>query len=396
MNRRLFLTNSLAVLGGAQMLSAAPRRLFDRDGQAGDPDRTLVIIELTGGNDGLSTVVPYADDAYHRVRKSTRIPTSEVRKLNDYCGLHPQLPRLSRRYAAGGLAIFQGVGYPQANLSHFKSREIWHTANLRGRAGNDGWLGRLCDQTFDESSLPELSVHIGKEPPFSLYTKTHAPVAFKSPDTYRWLGDSSAQSALESAGERREGSTLDRIRAVMSDAQSSSKRILGAVRNYKTRVEYPGNKNGRTLRTAAALIDANLGCKIISVTIGGFDTHASQRADHGNTLGIVDTVLESFMLDLQRSEAGKNTVVLVTSEFGRRVRENGSGGTDHGKAGIAFALGAPVRGGLYGKYPSLTNLDNQDLRYNLDFRSLYASVIDWMGGDSKAVLEGEFKPVPFV
>jgi uncharacterized protein (DUF1501 family) len=341
--------------------------------------------------------VPFGDDEYYRARKRVRIESSELHKIDDYRGLHPKLAGMARRYGKGDVAILQGVGHPQPNRSHFKSREIWHTADLRGRAGSDGWLGRLCDQAYAESTLPELSVHIGKEIPYSLHSSVHAPVVFNTPDTYRWLGDKSADAALrEKDSTNKKRTTLERLRGVMADAKSSSSRILAAIRNYETDVEYPKNDSAQAMRTAGALIGSGLGSRILSVRFGGFDTHASQPYDHGNALGIFDSSLDAFMKDIRSTHAGKNTLVLVTSEFGRRVRENGSGGTDHGKAGVAFAIGEPVRGGLYGEYPSLKSLDEGDLRHNLDFRSIYASAIQWMGGDSETVLGGNFKPTPFV
>lgn len=396
MNRRAFLSNSLAAFGGSKLLSLAPGSVLSMGMQQPESDRTLVIVELKGGNDALNTLVPYGDDEYFRVRKATRLAPGELHKLDDYRGLHPKLEGMAKRYADGGAAIFQGIGYPDSNRSHFKSREIWHTADLRGRAGNEGWLGRLCSQAFPDSNLPELSVHIGKEAPYSLHSATRAPVVFTTPDTYRWLGDGEAESALEAEKAPGKRSTLDRLRKVMSDAKSSSTRILAAIREYETEVVYPKNDSAQSMRTAAALIGSGLGSRVISVNFGGFDTHASQKFDHANSLGIVDKSLDAFMQDIGQSAAGKNTLVLVYSEFGRRVRENGSGGTDHGKAGVAFALGDPVRGGLYGKYPSLKSLDEQDLRYNLDFRSLYASAIRWMGGDDEIVLGAKFAPIPFV
>jgi uncharacterized protein (DUF1501 family) len=365
-------------------------------GPASEDERTLVLIQLNGGNDGLSTLVPFGDDAYYRVRKATRLEPDALHRVDDYVGLHPSLAHLARRYQEGQVALIQGVGYPGSNRSHFKSREIWHTADLRGRAGNDGWIGRLCDQAWAASTLPELSVHVGQNLPFSLYSPLHPPVVFNTPDSYRWLGDEGAAQVLDSSGDRRSSSVLERLRGVMADARSSSARILRAIREYETDVEYAGNRDAQALKHAAALIDARLGSRVLSVVIGGFDTHANQKADHSALLRLLDRALESFLSDLQRSEAGRKTLVLAFSEFGRRVKENGSGGTDHGKASLMFALGKPVAGGLYGEYPSLTDLDDQDLRFNVDFRRAYATAIEWMGGDARETLGAAFEPVPYL
>lgn len=366
------------------------------NGQPRTSDRTLVVIELRGGNDALSTIVPYGDDQYYKLRKGTAWNPASLTKIDEYRGFHRDLAGMAKRYAEGQVAIFQGIGYPDGNKSHFKSREIWHTADLRGRSGNHGWLGRLCETRFPNSTLPELSIHIGPREPYSLQSVSHPPVIFRSPDTYRWLGDEDAHGSLEAKEANRGRTTLDRLRQVMTSAQSSSGRILDVLRRYETPVKYPKHESSETMRAAAALIHEQIGSRVISATFKGFDTHADQKFDHSNALGIVDKALESFLADLERSEAGRNTLVIITSEFGRRAKENGSRGTDHGKAGVAFALGHPVRGGLFGEYPSLTELDGGDLAYTLDFRRLYASALEWMGADSTTVLGEKYEPLAFV
>lgn len=396
MNRRSFLTASLGAFGGASLL-ANPATAGLRLWGTGDrtDDRTLVLIQLDGGNDGISTLVPYGDDAYYRVRKSTKVEPKALHRIDDFVGLHPHLKQLARRYGEGEVAIVQGVGYPNSNRSHFMSREIWHTADLRGRAAGHGWIGRLCDSAWSDSTLPELTVHVGENPPYSLQSPTHPPIVFNSPDSYRWLGDRSAAGALAGEGDRKGASVLERLRGVMNDAQASSRRVLRAIREYETDAPYAGHKYAQALKGVAALIDAGLGSRVLSVTMGGFDTHAHQKGAHSDLMKNLDRELHAFMTDLERSEAGRNTLVVVFSEFGRRVQENGSGGTDHGKAGLMFALGKPVKGGLYGEYPSLTDLEGQDLRHNVDFRRSYATAIEWMGARTEDVLGESWEPVPF-
>jgi uncharacterized protein (DUF1501 family) len=396
--RRGFLASGLGIAGGLSLSAPAARagalRLLGGRRRAGE--RTLVVIQMNGGNDGLSTLVPYGDDEYHRLRKATRIATGDLHKIDDHVGLHPSMSKLARRYDGGELGIIQGVGYPGPTLSHFKAREIWHTADLRGRAAGNGWLGKLCGDVWPDEALPELSVHIGPDVPYSLHSSTHAPVVFNTPDSYRWLGERGAETALNEGGEKGKGSVLERLRNVMSDAQDSSGRILNAIRKYETDVEYTNHKTSQSLLTAAALIHSGLGSRVISVTTGGFDTHAYQKGDHGDALKALDDGVDSFLRDVGRCEAGKETLVLAFSEFGRRAKENGSGGTDHGKAGIMFVAGTPVEGGLYGKYPSLIDLDNRDLRFNVDFRNAYATAVQWMGGDVEPVLGKDYAPVSYL
>jgi len=400
LNRRSFLTGGLGLVGGAGLLAPSARAGMRLLGSPGE-SRTLVLIQLTGGNDGLSTIVPHGDDEYHRARQQTHIDTAELHKIDDYIGFHPDLKRMHGRFNEGGLAVVQGVGYAGPNRSHFKSREIWHAADLRGRAAGDGWVGRLCDDAWAESLLPELTVHIGRNVPYALHSRSHAPVAFDSPEIYRWFGDRATQAALESdrlAARRKksDGSVLGRLRRVMDDAQDSSSRIRGAIADYRTDVEYPASDLSEILRRVAALLDARLGTRVITVDFGGFDTHASQKPAHADLMRELDGALDAFMNDIARHQAGKDTVVMAFSEFGRRVQENGSAGTDHGKAGPVFLAGEPVRGGLFGEHPSLTDLDQGDLRFGVDFRQAYASVIHWLGGDPDAVLGAHHDSMPFL
>lgn len=385
-DRRTFLAGGLGLAGAATLRGSAL-------GAPREDERTLVLLQLSGGNDGLSTLVPHGDDAYHAARRSLHMGADRLHKIDDYRGLHPKLTRLAARYHEGELALIQGVGYPGPNRSHFKSLEVWHAANTDGRVGGEGWIGKLCDERWPRAAPPELSVHLGKRVPYALHSTTHPPVAFEVPETYRWLGKS-RELEVQTEGEEG-GSVLERLRAVQRDADASSMRIRHATAGYRTRVEYPGTAEGRALRTAAALIDARLGSRVISVEFTGFDTHAGQRGAHDRLMGTLDAALGAFLDDLSGRSAGKQTLVLAFSEFGRRVAENGSGGTDHGKAGLLFAAGAPVRGGLYGSYPSLTDLDEGDLAYNVDFRQTYATAIRWMGGEARAVLGGDFEALDF-
>ena len=395
LERRDFLRGGLGLMGALTLGGGASARVRCLGGPRLGDERTLVLVQLSGGNDGLSTLVPFGDDAYFEARKSTRVDVSKLHKLDEYRGLHPELGRLAKRFGRGQLALVQGVGYPGPNRSHFKSLDVWHTASLEGRASGPGWVGRLCDEHWGESELPELSVHLGKTVPYSLSSAGHPPVAFEVPETYRWMGDPRDRAELE-AGAAPKGSVLDRLRGVMRDAQASSRRIRHAAAGYRPQVEYPDTDEGRALRTAAAMIDARLGSRVISVEFTGFDTHTDQLGRHSELMTKLDQALGSFLDDLDGRQAGEETLVLVFSEFGRRVKENGSRGTDHGKAGVLFAAGAPVAGGLYGEYPSLTELDSKDLAFGVDFRRVYSSAIGWLGGEPEAVLGERFAPVPFL
>lgn len=399
-DRRRFLASGAAALAGWTLLSrsanATVRTWWDgARTKPGDVQRTLVLVQMTGGNDGLSTVVPYADDAYHRARTATRLDAAQVLRLNDYLGLHPDLKGLRQVYDRGELGVIVGVGYPNPVRSHFKSMEIWHSASIDARSTADGWVGRLADAAWNDEQDPERVVHVGATAPFSLHSRAHPPIAFATPANYQWVapdqeeGEAYARSA-ESSPSNATG-VLARLRTVHADARESSRRIRGAIARYAPRKAYPDEEFARSMRVAAALIDARLGSRVISVELGGFDTHNNQRAEHDTAMKRLDGALAPFLEDIRGTPAGDETLVVAFSEFGRRVQENGSRGTDHGRAGPMFVAGRRARGGVIGKHPSLTELDDGDLVHTTDFRSVYASVIEkWFGADANKVLGAKY------
>lgn len=405
LDRRAFLMGSgaLAASFGAPSLALAggvPSR---------DPGGTLVLLQLSGGNDGLSMVVPHGDDNYHSARKKTRHSAESVLRLDDYRGLHPNLTSLQSLWGEGALAIVEGVGHEDSVRSHFKALEVWHTARRIGRSSGEGWLGRLAAAEWSARAVPERVVHLGDKAPYSVYSASSPTVALESPSSYRWFGDAEEVSGYVEAGQlsgepsselRHSGrnAALGKIREVLDDAQRSSARIRAAALRYRTNVEYPRTRLAASLRDAASIIHGGLGTRVISVEIGGFDTHATQRGAHDNLMGTLDKALGAFLADLKRSGVGRKSSVLVFSEFGRRVQENGSQGTDHGKAGPSLVLGHSINGGLYGQHPSLSDLDNGgDLSFTTDFRSLYATVLERaLGLEQEAVLGARYPLLGFL
>ncbi len=387
--RRAFL---LGACGGALAL-ARPGLALRRRPQAG---RTLVLVQLTGGNDGLSTLIPYGDDAYGRARSTTRIAGDGVLALDPRVGLHPRLARLHEIYQEGCLALIEGVGYPQPNRSHFTSLEIWHSADRRGRSAGDGWVARACRAaSLDEDGAVRV-VHVGTEPPYSLYSSARPPVSFHTAESYAWVGEEPEllQRAPETAVEppTTPRTSLEYLRGVHRQARESSTAIREAVRRHRPQAEYPSSPFAGDLLAAAALIHAGLGLRVVSVELKGFDTHGDQRNRHDRLLSELDGALAAFHRDLQSSEAGRDTLVLCFSEFGRRLAENGSRGTDHGAAGLALALGTRVRGGLFGAPPTLTELDDGDPIHTTDFRSVYATVVQHCFGIAPESVLGEGYP----
>jgi uncharacterized protein (DUF1501 family) len=408
LDRRQVLLGGSAAIGGVCLCSSAVRpslRLFVPF--PGTPEdtapRTLVLLQLSGGNDGLSTVVPFGDDVYNRSRTTIRIDGKDVLKIDGYRGLHPELKRLKSIYDDGRLAIVEGCGYPNPIRSHFKSMEIWQTAQARGRMAGEGWIGRLCDAAWSQDGAAELVVHVGASAPYSVYSTTHPAIAFATPEGYKWVATGRDDlEAYRQAGERDDAKAanrgvLGRLRGVLADAQESSVKIRRAAASYRPRVAYPEDEFGNSLRAAAAMIDARIGSRVISVELAGFDSHNNQKNQHDDRMRRLDAGLGTFLQDLHGTPAGDNVVVIVFSEFGRRVKENGSGGTDHGVAAPMFVAGTRVKGGLHGKHPSMTDLDDGDLVHTTDFRSVYGTVIEkWFGADHAKALDARYPLLPLL
>ena len=285
----------------------------------------------------------------------------------------------------------QGCSYPKPNRSHFKSMDIWHTADLRGNAQPYGWLGRFADMTAGKNADANTLVGIGKKAELAITGKSVKPVAFTTPQSYRYVANAEQFETFDKLNEvesDKKESNLDFLRRVSSDAKSSSFRIRRAIGGYQTKVNYNAGRGlGSDLKTAAAIIAAKLPTRVIYVSMGGYDTHVNQKNRHDNNMRQLDAALGAFQKDLRRMGQADRVTTMVFSEFGRRVSENGSNGTDHGVAGPMLVLGDNIKGGLYGKHPSLTDLDKGDLKMTTDFRAVYAALLeDWMATKSGSLI----------
>ena len=287
----------------------------------------------------------------------------------------------------------EGVGYPTPNRSHFKSQEIWGCAHLSGKAAGDGWIGNLLAREFAESTSVTRAVHVGPKLPDPMISSRHPVLCLAQPSQFRWADRATAPEPAPTAGGG--ASMRDRLTRVLSAARASTEQVRGAVARYETDVAFPDTDLGDALHVAAALLEGRLGTRVVSVTLPGFDTHANQMEAHEELLRDFDTSLGAFCRAIAGTSLGKKTVIMVYSEFGRRVAENASRGTDHGAAAPMFVLGDTVKGGLYGEHPSLTDLDDGDLVHTVDFRSVYASVLEHVfGSTSVDVLDGRFDTLP--
>ncbi|MCI0587330.1 MAG: DUF1501 domain-containing protein [Planctomycetes bacterium] len=401
-DRREFLRGAFAAVGvGAAVPSVFARALrFQETRSATDPSgRILVVVQLTGGNDGLNTVVPFADDLYHKARPNLRIETKDVLRLDDRVGLHPALAPLKGRFDKGEFAIVQGVGYPNPDRSHFRSMEIWHSARVEGPLPRAGWLGRVADGA---GAPPTLLVHLGTPLPFALEREAGSVLAFDGVDAFSMAGDRNfpqdrdAQlEAFRKICECRSpgpGSYAEVVRATASSALASAEEVKACLGRGQNKATYP---SGQRLALVARMIAGGMKTRLYYASVSGFDHHANQKGAHSNLLGQGASSIDAFFQDLEAAGRAKDVVVMAFSEFGRRVEENGSGGTDHGTSGPVFLFGPGVKGGLHGAPPNLGDLADGDLKFAIDFRSVYAAVLrDWLGADPAAALGGEFAPVP--
>ena len=399
-NRRNFLRKGLA---GVSLAATAPHFLNLTSsalaGDGADDERVLVVLQLSGGNDGLSMFVPWGDPDYHRARRATGVREADVLKIDDYLGMHPELKKTRELYGAGNLAIVQGVSYPNPNRSHFKSMDIWHSGDLRGRGVDTGWLGRAIDACCPKEKNPNLVVNIGNAIPYALEGRIHKPVSFENAEAYRWTGNPGDKQQFEELNAPATAADqISWLHRVAVDARTSSKEIRAAASGYRPKTDYPRSRIATDLRTVAALIHGGVKTRVYYVSFGGFDTHNGQTNRYGNLMRQLDPALSAFYGDLRAQGHSKRVLILSFSEFGRRVGENGSGGTDHGVAGPMLLLGDSVKGGLHGKHPSLTEMDkNGDLKMQVDFRSVYATVLEqWMGTSPAEVLGKPFPKLPLL
>lgn len=391
--------------GGLSSISGVPQ------------DHILVVIQMGGGNDGLNTVVPFFSPDYYRLRPGINIPEAQALKLSgvDGVGLHPQMSALREMYDDGLLCVYQGVGYPNPNRSHFKSMDIWNTADTT--ATGDGWLGRYFDSECvgfgkGESGKVEVAgggppgIAIGRSAPLAMEGRAIKPVAFESAELFRWSGGEigdDLRAGYEALNTRPAEAASDTnasflLRTAL-DAQVSSDMIRKAVAT-RPKNQFPQTDLGRQLAMISSMIGAGLSTRVYYASFGSFDTHAGQggpQGRHGQLLSQFSQACRAFYAEMRAQGNEGRVLSMAFSEFGRRVGQNQSQGTDHGTAAPMFLMGPMVKPGVHGEHPSLKNLDDGDLRHGLDFRRVYAGVLEsWLRADSKKILDGSFAAVPIL
>ncbi|MCY3845554.1 MAG: DUF1501 domain-containing protein [Acidobacteria bacterium] len=382
---------------GRMTLSAQPGVVPAIPGLA--DNHVLVIIQLDGGNDGLNTVVPYGDDIYYQRRPHIAIPAGAVHQLDEHMGLHPELVELGQLYDAGQLAIVQNVGYPDQNRSHFTSSDIWSKAAwfdpTEPAEVLDGWVGRYFERYCDDVVSPMLGLRIGRRATLAFASASPRSVTIENPAIMEWTGYDTELRGLQgrSASVANANDPLERIRQLGRQTVSLADRIHAAQR-IASRADYPPFRLSQSLRLIGQMIVAGLPTRVFYVSITGFDTHVEQLRGQRGILQELSQAVGAFARDMRAAGQWDRTLVMTVSEFGRRVAENGTLGTDHGSASAMFLAGGSVVPGFHGGIPDLGDLDDGDVRHRLDFRAVYASVLrQWFGVDPDPVLFGHFEPV---
>ena len=411
--RREFIQNGLTFVS----LSLGMPAVLMRTAQAADvgttntgkKNKVLVVIEMSGGNDGLNTVIPYADPGYAKARPVIGLPANSVHKLSNTIGLHPSMGAMKTMFDKGNLAVITGVGYPNPNRSHFFSMDVWQSGDPTGDIHNrSGWLARYFDDDGHFKGDPLSGVTLGSALPLAM-TSGMAPVSVigngRDYGFRAFGGDTQRQlTAIESMYSQGTiaANNADFVRNVGNEAYASTVELKRAIKDYDVHANntaiYPTN-NGLAdgLHSVAKLITGGVSTRVYYLSIGGFDTHANQPGGHAYLLGQIADAVSAFFEDLGAQGRADDVTLMTFSEFGRRVKENSSAGTDHGAASVMFLAGAGIKGGIYGDYPSLADLDDGDLRFHTDFRSVYATLLDnWLGTKSAPVLGGNFTHMNFL
>ena len=403
MKRSNFLLGALSgitVVANADHVFARALAATSLPGLPGANDRVLVLVNLQGGNDGLNCVVPHGNPQYYQLRPTIAVPHSDVLAIDDQVGFNPAMRSLKSMYDKGMVAVVQGVGYPNPDHSHFRSTEIWQTA-VPDRYEHTGWLGRY----LDAANLPHENLFNGVAlsqvlPEALVAVKTDVP-AIVQLNGYGLVSDRNAVARRTYAELVRDDGFpfrspyLAHVAEIEDHAQRGSEELPKLVAGYKTDASYPATPLGRSLALAAQIVGSNIGTRVLYVQHGSFDTHVNQKGTQDRLLGELSDALKAFYDDLAAHGNDARVLTMTFSEFGRRVAQNASGGTDHGEASPLFLVGGAVKGGLYGSLPDLAQTNMGNLRFTTDFRQVYATVLErWLGRAPGPILGGSFTAIP--
>ena len=370
-------------------------------------EKTLVVIQLTGGNDFMNTLVPYTNEHYYDARKKIVIGQNDVLPINKTLGINNNAAPLKRLFDEGKVAIVQGIGYPNSNRSHFRGMDIWHTCEP-DRVGSEGWLGLAIKDLDPKSENVLTGINIGQGLPRAMSVAGVPVTSVGDLESYgvmnkieqERLKERSLQAFKDIYGQAiGSGQVAEYIGKTGLDVLKGADLLADVASKYQSSIEYADNSIAKSLRDVARIHFADLGTRVFYTNHGGYDTHANEMPAHPKLLTDLSGAISDFMDDLEEHNAADDVSILVFTEFGRRMRDNGSG-TDHGSGGVAFLIGKNVKGGLYSEYPSLNPNDwehGEDLKHTIDFRGIYGTVLDqWLGLDARPIVKGEFEQIkPF-
>ena len=362
----------------------------------------LVVVQLTGGNDFMNSIIPYTSPVYYDSRPTVGIPGESVLPIDDTLGLHPNLAPLKELYDQGQVAIVQGIGYPNCSRSHFRGMDIWHTCEP-DRVVTEGWLGKALRELDPNKENVLTGVNFGRGLPRAMAAPGVPVSSVSNLDNYGLMTGIAEEHERSEALEIFKdmygraigtGAVMDYLAQTGSDVLRGADRLKEAPGAYSSKVEYADNPISKSLRDIARVHLADLGTRVFYASQGGYDSHANQNADHPKLLGHLSGAVTDFFQDLRDHDASEEVAMLVFTEFGRRMKDNGSG-TDHGSGGGAFVIGDRVKGGLYAEYPPLDPsqwLNGEDLRHTFDFRGIYATMLEqWLGVDAKPIVGGSYE-----
>lgn len=399
LNRRQFVNLTVGSAAGIGFGQCVPQLFAATADHVPDQERVLVVVQLSGGNDGLNTVVPFGDENYYRNRFSLAIGKNSTLGISDGIGFHPSLNGFSELLEQGQLGIVQGVGYPNPNRSHFESMDLWHTAHQTGARIPEGWIGRFLSRGPEGAErIP--AIHLGEEKqPLALAAATRAFPSIQSLEQFglRFERNRDLKELVTknvTVNRKFGNELLSFVQSTAESALKTSERIGELDRRGDTNQGFPATRLGQKLHTVARMIGAEMPTSVYYVSLDGFDTHANQADAHAGLLRELGDAVNAFMQEVTRQGNAKRVLLFSFSEFGRRVRENASHGTDHGTAGPVFLAGGAIKTGLIGKHPPLDRLEQGDLKFHTDYRRIYAAILEnWFQVDSRPVLNAKYEPL---
>jgi uncharacterized protein (DUF1501 family) len=360
--------------------------------------KVLVVIQCSGGNDGLNTIIPFRDDLYFKNRPSLAVPANEVLKTGEYQGFNPSMQAMQPLYDQGLLSILNSVGYPNPDRSHFRSMDIWHTASEASEYLNTGWLGRYLDSDCTGCAKPYQAIEVDDTLSLALKGDKRRGFAISDPERMKKQANNPLLQKLTQAPLQHQEENVAYLYKTLVDTQSSADYLAQQARLYRSKVVYPASELGKDLKLIAQLIMADTETQVYYASITGFDTHAGQKGRQERLLKQYAEAVKAFVEDLQQNKLLDEVLILTFSEFGRRVKQNGSGGTDHGAANNAWLIGSKLKKtGFANAAPNLSDLVEGDLRYQIDFRDLYADVLkNWLGASVEKTLGRTFQGLGLV